>query len=638
MLLAVVVMLAWTGCAPSGPQALMKGEALLKQGDLPGAVKMLERAVREIPEQAQAWNHLGLAYHYSGQRDKAVAAYNSALEKNRNLAVVHHNLARLYLERGDLNPAIDSLTRYLILKPEAQDAWLDLGICQLKTRQWDAAERTLLAYARSNPRSVEALNGLGLIQVQRRKYREAYTQFHAASQVQPVQAAAVLNMATVAFQHLRYRDFGLQKYREFLALSPNAEAAAAVRLLVQHLDAATNSVPKLMAQSATNTMRISPAPPVLPAASSPSLPAPPAGPSNLAAQPAPFRTTSPQPPPAVTQPAPSRTVTNTPPVPPPVIASAKPPTPQPAPPQEPEPERLPVKVVERPDEEVKPVAALRPSPLPEAVQSDKPEETPSVAETLQVPSPPAARPGLLSRLNPQGWFRKTEKQPTPLSENPVPRRTAPSTTPLKEPVKPAKPKESTTGPQASSAEAPVERPQSATTPAIPSYARYRYVSPQAPKPGDREQAELAFTEGAQAQEKGQLTVAIGRYQAAVQADPSYFEAYYNMAIAASRAGDTLGSLAAYERSLAVQPKSLTARFNFAVALQKANYPEDAAAEFERLASDHPGQSRAHFALGNLYAQSLFRTDLARKHYARVLELEPSHSQAAAMRQWLARNP
>jgi len=109
-------------------------------------------------------------------------------------------------------------------------------------------------------------------------------------------------------------------------------------------------------------------------------------------------------------------------------------------------------------------------------------------------------------------------------------------------------------------------------------------------------------------------------------------------VAAYEAGDCAQSLFAYEYALAINPDSVKARFNFSAALQKANYPRDAASQLERLLADNPSEARAHLALANLLAQQLGEPAKAREHYLRLLELEPQHSQATAIRYWLEANP
>jgi tetratricopeptide (TPR) repeat protein len=168
--------------------------------------------------------------------------------------------------------------------------------------------------------------------------------------------------------------------------------------------------------------------------------------------------------------------------------------------------------------------------------------------------------------------------------------------------------------------------------------RYHYRSPAAPQPGNRGEGERWLARGVAAQERNLLSESIDAYRQATIADPSYFDAHYNLGVAAYEAGECAPSLLAYECALAINPASVKARFNFALALEKANYPEDAADQLERLLADNPSEARAHLALANLCAQQLGEAAKAREHYLRLLELQPQHPRATAIRYWLEANP
>lgn len=138
-------------------------------------------------------------------------------------------------------------------------------------------------------------------------------------------------------------------------------------------------------------------------------------------------------------------------------------------------------------------------------------------------------------------------------------------------------------------------------------------------------------------DRNRLAEAIELYEQATGADPTYFDAYYNLGVAAYELGDLARALSAYEAALALQPGSLKAGFNLGLTLELAGYPRDAANEFEKLLARHPAETRIHFRLGNLYAGPLRDTNRARKHYLRVLELDPRHAHASAIRFWLEAN-
>jgi superkiller protein 3 len=141
-----------------------------------------------------------------------------------------------------------------------------------------------------------------------------------------------------------------------------------------------------------------------------------------------------------------------------------------------------------------------------------------------------------------------------------------------------------------------------------------------------------------AQQAHQLSEAIQAYRRATEKDPSYFDAQYNLGLAAYQANNLPLSLTAYEKSLAILPESEEACYNFALALKQANFPVDAAHELEKVLAVYPNDGRAHLALGNIYAQELREPAKARVHYRRLLEIDPRNPQAPSVQYWLAANP
>lgn len=170
------------------------------------------------------------------------------------------------------------------------------------------------------------------------------------------------------------------------------------------------------------------------------------------------------------------------------------------------------------------------------------------------------------------------------------------------------------------------------------YPRYSYHHIRKPAEGNREAAERVFAEGSQAQQAGQLSESAEDYRQAIQADPGYFDPYYNLGVVSVRSGNVAQALEAYETALAIEPGSHDARFNFALALKEANYPVDAANELEKLVAKFPNDAYAHYALGSLYAEQLRQPAKARQNFEKVLEIDPSVPQADAIHDWLLAHP
>lgn len=654
--LALAGALMLCGCQPRGAKQLLEGERLIQQGRFTEAVSVLNDAARRLPTHPQVWNHLGLAYHGAGRSRLAAEAYQRALSLDRNFAVARYNLGCLRLEQGDITGALAELTTYTMLNAQSAPGWLRLGSAQLRARQYAAAEKSFNAALRLDSRLPEAWNGLGVAQWLRRQPREAYQCFTNALHVRSNYAPALLNLAIIAHQHLNEREFALSAYQQYLALAPAAPNAAAVRDAVVRLErelapppvASAPSLTNRLAQTSAPTNRPPPAPSAKEAPSADALTlAKTTEPTNL-----PPRTLATSPPPtnAAPKPAPAPSVASTPPAPTTLTSSTHQdaaPLPQQPKPEHPEP----IQIVRVPDEPpVKPAldeaaAPLRSLPtatvepsLTDTPPTPPPHEPPPAQEPTLDPAfaraPVVAedKPSWLRRLNPLRWFKSREESTGAPNRVEGPGRVTPLNVP---------PVETTTA----SAEPPAARTEELTatqgvTPLPGTYEmrRYIYLSPPRPRDGDRRAAWPRFAAGKQAQEAGQLSEALAAYEEAVRLDPGFFEAHYNLGVAAQAAGDLNRALSAYEHALSINPTAFNARYNFSLALQRAGFSQDAANELEKALREHPDEARGHFALANLYAQTLYQTRQAREHYLRVLELEPQHPQATSIRYWLSANP
>ena len=190
---------------------------------------------------------------------------------------------------------------------------------------------------------------------------------------------------------------------------------------------------------------------------------------------------------------------------------------------------------------------------------------------------------------------------------------------------------------------PAPEKSSSDSPAAPAatsktFPAYTHVSPRPPAAGNRAEAERVLAQALQAQRAGRNAEAAPVFERAAQLDPSYFEAHYNLGLALYELRNYRKALATWETALAIRPDSTDVRYNFALTLKAAGYAPDAAAELEKILAIAPNESRAHLVLGNLYAESLHNTAKARLHYQRVLDLDPRHPQATAIRYWLVAHP
>lgn len=154
----------------------------------------------------------------------------------------------------------------------------------------------------------------------------------------------------------------------------------------------------------------------------------------------------------------------------------------------------------------------------------------------------------------------------------------------------------------------------------------------------RRLAQQALMRGQQEQQAKKYAEALQHYRRAVQLDPGYFEAHYLQGLAAFQLRNFKAAITAWETALGLRPNSADARYNYALALKADSRLPAAADELEKLLALHPDEARGHLTLGNIYADQIRDIPRARRHYLRVLQLDPRNPQAAAIRFWLAANP
>jgi Flp pilus assembly protein TadD len=263
------------------------------------------------------------------------------------------------------------------------------------------------------------------------------------------------------------------------------------------------------------------------------------------------------------------------------------------------------------DRPAAPSAEVRPATEPgglEAGAGREQEAPPAAAPVAQTEPVPTPKPVITAEV-------RTPAEPQPIAEPAAIRETQPA------------------GVEGRSEE-PVPE---VVAPRVTVPGGYPYAGLIQPAPGDRAEAIRLLNEGIQAQRSFRARKALELYRQAVNADPSLFEAHYNRGVAAFEENELGEALRAYEQALALMPDSLPGRFNFATALERAGFLHDAVNELERLLQMHPDEVRAHLLLGQLYADRMRMPARARPHYQRVLELQPQHPQATALRFWIEAN-
>ncbi len=148
---AVVLLLPLYEIAPEHPDVLINlSGAYILQRKWNKAVELLSAAVKRVDDNAMLWMNLGAAQlgrlETAGprQQERAIQAYQRALEVDPKAPNAHYHLGLIYQQRGEFNRASALFQRALEVNPADRDAryWLDRVGRMLREAQAQAAIET----------------------------------------------------------------------------------------------------------------------------------------------------------------------------------------------------------------------------------------------------------------------------------------------------------------------------------------------------------------------------------------------------------------------------------------------------------------------------------------------------------------
>lgn len=94
-------------------------------------ITQLEQATKDHPEDTATWVQLGHAYFDSGQAEKAIAAYNKALELQPGDLNVMTDLGVMYHQNKQHKKAIELFDKVLAIDPKHEQARFNKGVVLL---------------------------------------------------------------------------------------------------------------------------------------------------------------------------------------------------------------------------------------------------------------------------------------------------------------------------------------------------------------------------------------------------------------------------------------------------------------------------------------------------------------------------
>ena len=207
------------------------GVRLGLSGLYPEAIEGLFRAVQEDPEDVAAQVSLGVAFQRSGQHDRALACYETALKIDPIYAEAHYFRANILYSQGNIREAIAGYTIAMGLqpalieaheKPVPQDRLTEYTGSPAEIHKIARPARRILDLNRlleSHPGQADLLKERAAQYHRLRNYAQAIADYSSFLAIQADDADA-LHARGVAYEQLGQHDRAVEDFQRAVALNP----------------------------------------------------------------------------------------------------------------------------------------------------------------------------------------------------------------------------------------------------------------------------------------------------------------------------------------------------------------------------------------------------------------------------------
>jgi len=175
-------------------------------------------------DQPLAQYALGLAYRQQGYLAEAMRAYQNALERGEDRALVMQAMAELHLIQKEPRPAIELYDTLLAERTDSPKLWNERGVALHQTGQHLAAAESYRRALEVEPRYALARNNLGVAFFHAGQNEDAIDAFREALRTDTHFVKARLNLALLLTRHRRYQ-LALEAYRQVLESAPEDPVA-----------------------------------------------------------------------------------------------------------------------------------------------------------------------------------------------------------------------------------------------------------------------------------------------------------------------------------------------------------------------------------------------------------------------------
>jgi tetratricopeptide (TPR) repeat protein len=185
--------------------AFLLCQTLLDLGD-PSLDRAVEQAAARHPDNAPAWQQMGLAFQRAQRPEAALAAFTRASEADPMLADAHFGRGLALRDVGRMEDARLALQRATELEPAAAGAWFALGLTCQDLLDEAAAASAFQAALDARPGFAEAAVNLGICLQRLGDMDAAIEAFRRAIRIRPDTLGRIAQAVTAARTGMLWLD------------------------------------------------------------------------------------------------------------------------------------------------------------------------------------------------------------------------------------------------------------------------------------------------------------------------------------------------------------------------------------------------------------------------------------------------
>lgn len=156
---------------------LMRGWQIHQSGQLPQAEAIYRNALRQAPQNANAWVYLGIALHDQRRYTEAVDAYQTALRIQAEFPIALNNLGNSLRYIGQFEEADAAFQKAIDLKPDYLNAFKNRGTLHVWTGYLEKGLEYYQQALALNPNEAELHRNLGVIYLLQGRFEEGWREY-----------------------------------------------------------------------------------------------------------------------------------------------------------------------------------------------------------------------------------------------------------------------------------------------------------------------------------------------------------------------------------------------------------------------------------------------------------------------------